>query len=358
MRMKEVCQATGLTERAVRLYVQEGLIIPEVRPGLHGQSYHFTDANLARLRDIAALREAGFGLAEIREMLQHPERLPALLAERRSVLAAEIAQKQKTLDALERMTLPQQGEVARAADALRTAQEARHRQGPTLKKWLDLLLKLLLLVLSVPALYLTGARGQNALAWERFRLVLLAGPMALLPIAAGLSAVMAVRYATCTRRARRLPCRAVGRVALVAPDTDIPDILFATPAPAKDSDGLNSPGILHGHTAKVGANIFLGQIWRSAWNAARPDQWFPLVQYTDAAGTPRAGTFLYGGLRRTWQEGEELEIGYEPDAPARLAPLHASWLAKKAAAYLLLAAVLAVCAMAFWRLALGLAGAV
>ena len=354
MRMKEICARTGLTERAVRLYVQEGLVSPEVRSGMHNASYHFSDRDVSRLQDIAALREAGFGLDDIREMLHHPEKLPALLEERRLALSEEIARKQKTRDALEHLSLPQQGELARAADALRTAQAAQHGPGRKLKKGLQLLFCLLLLAASVPLLFLTMNRQPlvRYLLQNHLPLLLAAVPMVLLPFFAALSAFMAVRYATCTRRAQKLPCRGVGRVLLVAPDTDVPDILFAAPAPAKDTDGQNSPGLLYKHTTTVQSNIFLGQIWRSAWNTLRPDQWFPLIQYTDGSGTPRAGTFVYGGLRRTWQTGDEIEIAWHPDAPAQLAPLHAPWLAQKAAAYLLAAIVLACGAAALWRLVL------
>ena len=67
MRMKQVCEQTGLTERAVRLYVQERLVTPQVRSGPHSQSYHFTEQDVSLLRNIAALRQAGLGLPEIRQ---------------------------------------------------------------------------------------------------------------------------------------------------------------------------------------------------------------------------------------------------------------------------------------------------
>ena len=351
MRMKQVCEQTGLTERAVRLYVQEGLVTPQVRSGPHSQSYHFTEQDVSLLRNIAALRQAGLGLPEIRQMLQQPQSIPDVLARHRDALSEEIAQKQKVRDALEQLTLPQQGELARTAAALRTAQTAQNSPGRRLKKGLQLLFHLLLLAASVPLLFLTMNRQPlvRYLLQNHLSLILAAVPMVLLPFFAALSAFMAVRYATCTRRAQTLPCRGIGRVVLVAPDTDIPDILFATPAPVKDTDGQNSPGLLYKHTATVQSNIFFGQIWRSAWNTVRPDQWFPLIQYTDETGTPRAGTFLYGGLRRTWQAGDELEIAWAPDAPAQPAPLHAPWLTKKAAAYLLLALVLAGGTVWLWQ---------
>ena len=50
LKMKDVCQLTGLTERAVRLYVQEGLVKPEVRGGIHNKAYFFSAEDIERLK--------------------------------------------------------------------------------------------------------------------------------------------------------------------------------------------------------------------------------------------------------------------------------------------------------------------
>lgn len=69
MKMKEVCVQTGLTERAVRFYVQQKLISPlSQRRG--GRTWlDFSPADVDRLRAIATLRKAGFTLEEIRSMI-------------------------------------------------------------------------------------------------------------------------------------------------------------------------------------------------------------------------------------------------------------------------------------------------
>lgn len=70
MKMKEVCGATGLTERAVRFYVREGLVTPPSQERGGRTWLDFSEENVLRLRSIATLRKAGFTIDEIRSMGQ------------------------------------------------------------------------------------------------------------------------------------------------------------------------------------------------------------------------------------------------------------------------------------------------
>lgn len=67
-RIGEMSQQTGLTVRAIRLYEEEGLL----RPALHvrGANRLYSAADLERLKRIAGLRDVGFSIAEIRELLE------------------------------------------------------------------------------------------------------------------------------------------------------------------------------------------------------------------------------------------------------------------------------------------------
>lgn len=68
MKMKEVCAATGLTERAVRFYVQEGLVAPTAQRRNGRTWLDFSPADVERLDAVATLRRVGFTLEEIRTM--------------------------------------------------------------------------------------------------------------------------------------------------------------------------------------------------------------------------------------------------------------------------------------------------
>lgn len=81
-KMKEVCQMTGLTEKAIRIYMEQKLVEPEVEEGIHRKSYFFKEKDVERLKDVSALRNAGFSMAEIKQMLESPEKISLLVEEK------------------------------------------------------------------------------------------------------------------------------------------------------------------------------------------------------------------------------------------------------------------------------------
>ena len=68
MKIKEVCTKTGLTEKAVRYYVENGLCSPQEYES-RGRNYlDFTEVNLSELKNIAVMRKLGFSIEDIRIM--------------------------------------------------------------------------------------------------------------------------------------------------------------------------------------------------------------------------------------------------------------------------------------------------
>ncbi len=103
MRMRQVCEQTGLTDRAVRLYIESGLLQPLEEQGYSGRrSFHFSDADIETLKVVSTLRKADFSIADIREMQQFPERIPAILERQKKKLAGEIDNKKRILHTLEK----------------------------------------------------------------------------------------------------------------------------------------------------------------------------------------------------------------------------------------------------------------
>jgi len=78
MKMKKACEATFLTERAIRLYISRGLITPQQVNGL----IDFSPEDVTLLRDIALLRQMDFSVEQIAGMISGKE-IPAILAARR-----------------------------------------------------------------------------------------------------------------------------------------------------------------------------------------------------------------------------------------------------------------------------------
>ncbi len=70
MKIKEVIEKTGLTDRAVRLYIDEGLAVPNIEESYSGRkSIDFSESDVERLKNIALLRKAGFSIADIKSMV-------------------------------------------------------------------------------------------------------------------------------------------------------------------------------------------------------------------------------------------------------------------------------------------------
>ena len=79
MKINEVCKLTGLSAKTVRFYEEKGLIRPQSdeRDGKRWRDY--SEQDVALLRAISELRRAMFSVADIREMLDHPERLAEIV---------------------------------------------------------------------------------------------------------------------------------------------------------------------------------------------------------------------------------------------------------------------------------------
>ena len=70
MKIKEVCKQTGLTDRAVRFYIDNELIQPSYSENYTGRkAYDFSEKDVEILKQIATLREYDFSIDEIRYLL-------------------------------------------------------------------------------------------------------------------------------------------------------------------------------------------------------------------------------------------------------------------------------------------------
>ena len=70
LKIKAVCDLTGLTARTVRVYIDEQLIAPKFTENYLGRrSFEFSQSDIAALQNIATLRKYGFSIDEIRNIL-------------------------------------------------------------------------------------------------------------------------------------------------------------------------------------------------------------------------------------------------------------------------------------------------
>lgn len=119
MKMKAVCEATGLTDRTIRYYMEEELISPAYTENYLGRkTFDFSEANIEALNDIAVLRKFGFSIPEIRQMLLNPEEIPRIVNELRERKQAHIDEETQLLQALSRLNTAYSYTVPELADHL------------------------------------------------------------------------------------------------------------------------------------------------------------------------------------------------------------------------------------------------
>lgn len=74
MKIKEAIERTGLTDRAIRLYIDNGLFTPSIEESFSGRkSIEFSESDIERLNNIAMLRKAGFSIADIKNIIDKTE---------------------------------------------------------------------------------------------------------------------------------------------------------------------------------------------------------------------------------------------------------------------------------------------
>lgn len=96
MKIKAVCEKTGLTDRTIRYYIEEGLIFPSYKENYLGRkSFDFSDENISELNDIATLRNFDFSIEEIRGILLDPKSSPSIIKEAKERLSQNLLVNQK-----------------------------------------------------------------------------------------------------------------------------------------------------------------------------------------------------------------------------------------------------------------------
>ena len=69
MKMKDVIEKTQLTDRAIRLYIENGLVSPSCSENYAGRkNIEFSESDVEALKNVATLRKAGFSISEIKLM--------------------------------------------------------------------------------------------------------------------------------------------------------------------------------------------------------------------------------------------------------------------------------------------------
>lgn len=104
MKIKAVCKVTGLTDRTIRFYIEEGLITPSYTESYTGRkAYDFSPATVSQLHKISTLRQFGFSIEEIRELMQDPQKSKQIIQNVRHRAGSTYSEKQSALSVLEQL---------------------------------------------------------------------------------------------------------------------------------------------------------------------------------------------------------------------------------------------------------------
>ena len=101
LKIKEVIAQTGLTDRAIRLYIEYGLVTPDNQKSYTGRNnYHFTQADIDCFEQIAMLRKADFSLEQIKTLKLGGEAAREVLLEYLSAKRESVVMGQRILETL------------------------------------------------------------------------------------------------------------------------------------------------------------------------------------------------------------------------------------------------------------------
>jgi len=115
MKMKKACEATGLTERAIRLYLSKNLIAPRQINGI----IDFQDEDIQRLKDIALLRQLDFTIEQIAGMLHNPDTIASVIRCRMDCAQANAEREAEVGSVLRRMEGKEPASLHAAAEQIR-----------------------------------------------------------------------------------------------------------------------------------------------------------------------------------------------------------------------------------------------
>lgn len=104
MKIKAVCAQTGLTDRTIRYYIEQGLIAPAYEENYTGRrTYDFLERDIAQLQDIAILRKFDFTIEEIHSILNDAQASRTVIAAVRERTETTAQQCREKLAALEQI---------------------------------------------------------------------------------------------------------------------------------------------------------------------------------------------------------------------------------------------------------------
>lgn len=122
MKIKSVCELTGLSDRTVRYYTEQNLIFPSYTENYLGRrTYDFSQKDIKELNDIAVLRKFDFTIEEIRDIINTPEASKAVLYNVKNRTEKAVLDGQEKLSALSQISTERTYTISELSEELSKA---------------------------------------------------------------------------------------------------------------------------------------------------------------------------------------------------------------------------------------------
>ena len=233
------------------------------------------------LKDIATLRNAGFGLADIKMMIEDPTNISSLVEEKESLLKREIEQMKSIRRIMNHLTIEERADVTKFSVAM--SEDSVKKEASRGMMRLLYAGTLILTVLIILLFY-----GEfKAIYSAMFGVCLVNGPIAI---------YWGIRYLLHAREVRDRERSGLGKVVAIISNEHIEDYIL------QDGEkGENDYPEL----------LLWGMSRKALWNRLRPDHWYPVIRYEAEDGSWQIGTVRYGGFKNTWKVGESISIAWD-----------------------------------------------
>ncbi len=134
MKMKEVIEKTGLTDRAVRLYIDEGLALPAIEESYSGRkSIDFSESDVERLKNVALLRKAGFSIADIKSVVDDNSTAKNIIEKFIEQTEQNIAHETKIVEKLKGISFDEEVTLETICDSLSETVEEKQMPSEDIK---------------------------------------------------------------------------------------------------------------------------------------------------------------------------------------------------------------------------------
>lgn len=317
MKIKEVSSKTGLTEKSIRLYIEQELIRPKCVYVNGRKQITFTERDVLELETIHTLREADFSIREIREMLQNPVCIAEYVEKKKAENQKNLAHYEKLDILLQRLGPSEFGNLKAISETLKPIQDTREEGRKISKRFTySLIIIFLLFIVSIWGYTKLGIIFLHLFWGSALAFVGIVG------------LCMSIRYLSSYKRAEKMQHKGIGTITYICEEHKIDEAFVRG---GKTQNTFSAAGI--------GG---IGTVLLMIWNEIRLDCYFPVIQYTNTDGVISSATYPYGAFRNSFSLLESVEIAWNPKEPYKVYPIKAKWLIKKGFIYLALACILLI----------------